>query len=66
MNATVATRNRSKSALETFAAELTDAAFPVALEHAMGANWLDLKLELWKVLDGAVKKWRPELCEEQG
>ena len=33
MNANLATVNRSDAALETFAAELTDAAFPVALQH---------------------------------
>jgi hypothetical protein len=66
MNATFATRDRTNSNLESFAAELTDAAFPVALQHAMGANWLDLKLELWKALDRAVNKWTPELCEDHG
>lgn len=64
MNANVATVDRSDAVLETFAAELTDAAFPVALQHGIGEHWLDLKLDLWRALDGAVKKWTPELCEE--
>jgi hypothetical protein len=64
MNANVTTLNRSDAAREAFAAELTDAAFPVALEHGLGDNWLEVKLNLWKALDRAVETWRPTLCEE--
>lgn len=63
MNANVATLNRKETALEEFAAELTDAAFPVALEHGVGNDWLDVKLDLWRALDRAVKKLTPDLCE---
>jgi len=63
MNANVATTSRSDAALETFAAELTEAAFPVALQHGAGTDWLDAKLELWRVLKRAVRQWTPELCE---
>ncbi len=35
--------------LEVFAAELTAAAYPVALRHGVGDKWLDLELELWRV-----------------
>ena len=45
------------SSLEVLAAELTAAAYPVALRHADGDNWLDLQLELWRVLTDAVEKW---------
>ena len=63
MNANIATATRSVAALEAFAAELADAAFPVALEHGAGTDWLDVKLEMWRALDRAVKKWTAQLCE---
>jgi hypothetical protein len=43
--------------LAALAAELTAAAYPVALRHAVGDKWLDLQLELWRVLSETVKKW---------
>ena len=43
--------------LEDFAAELTEAAFAVALRHGMGDRWLELKLELWKALKETVNRW---------
>jgi hypothetical protein len=55
--AAVADSNR---ALEIFAAELTAAAYPVALRHGVGDKWLDLELELWRVLSETVKKWERE------
>jgi hypothetical protein len=47
--------------LEVFAAELTAAAYPVALRHGTGDKWLDLELDLWRVLTETVKKWGREL-----
>ena len=44
----------------TFAAELTLVAYRVALRHGTGGTWLDLELELWRVLTGMVKKWERE------
>ena len=41
---------------EDFAAELTVAAYSVALRHGVGDKWLDLELELWRVLTETVKK----------
>jgi hypothetical protein len=46
--------------LEGFAAELTAAAYPVALRHGVGDKWLDLELELWRALTETVKKWKLE------
>ena len=46
--------------LENFGAELTEAAYPVMLRHGAVDNWLDLELELWKVLKETVKKWDQE------
>ena len=66
MNADFATMNRTDAALETFAAELTDAAFPVALQHGIAANWLELKLDLWRAINGAVRKSTRELCGAHG
>jgi hypothetical protein len=43
--------------VEALAAELTSAAYPVALRHAVGDKWLDLELELWRVFTETVKKW---------
>jgi hypothetical protein len=61
--------------LETFAAELTLAAYRVALRHGAGGAWLDLELELWRVLTEMVEKWererpraagRPEAAHDEG
>jgi hypothetical protein len=46
------------SDLEDFAAELTEAAFPVAPHHGVGVNWLDRKLELWKAMTRTVHAWQ--------
>ena len=43
--------------LEAFTAELTAAAYYVALRHRGGKAWLDLQLDLWQVLTETVKKW---------
>jgi hypothetical protein len=43
--------------LEDFVAELTAAAYPVALRHGAGNRWLDLQLELWHALRDAANKW---------
>lgn len=34
--------------LNTFAAELTDAAYPIALKYGVSGSSLDLELEIWK------------------
>ena len=46
--------------LENLGAQLTEAAYPVMLRHGAIDNWLDLQLELWKVLKETVKKWDEE------
>jgi hypothetical protein len=51
--------------LEAVAAELTAAAYSVALRHAVGDKWLDLQLELWRVLTETVKKWGGDSREPQ-
>jgi hypothetical protein len=51
-----ASENRDTQ-LEDFAAELTSAAYAVALRHGVEDKWLDLELELWEALKVTVKKW---------
>jgi hypothetical protein len=43
--------------LEDFTADLTRAAYAVALQHGGGGQWLDLELDLWRVLTDTVRKW---------
>jgi hypothetical protein len=47
--------------LETFAAELTLAAYRVALRNDRQGAWLDLELDLWRALADTVKTWGREL-----
>jgi hypothetical protein len=46
--------------LEALAAELTSAAYAVALRHGVEDKWLDLELDLWEALKETVKKWGQE------
>jgi hypothetical protein len=46
-----------ETAVQDFAAELTEAAYPVMLRHGLRDNWLDVELGLWRVLMGTVAKW---------
>jgi hypothetical protein len=43
--------------LESFAAELTLAAYRVALRARTQGTWLDLELNLWRTLAETVKTW---------
>jgi hypothetical protein len=49
--------------VENLAAELTEAAFPVALRHGVGREWLELKLDLWNVMTDTVKNWNLSLSK---
>ena len=49
--------------LEDFTAELTRAAYAVALRHGARDKWLDLQLELWKALKETVEKWEQESAQ---
>jgi hypothetical protein len=46
--------------LENFAAELTSAAYPLALRHGMSGSWIAVELGLWRALAETVKKWARE------
>lgn len=49
--------------VKSFAADLTDVAYRVALRHGLGDQWLKLQLDLWGALTEALEK-RPCLCQE--
>jgi hypothetical protein len=42
--------------LDRFAAELTDAAYPVALKYGVSGAYIDLELEIWKALTELVRR----------
>jgi hypothetical protein len=46
--------------LEAFAAELTIAAYRVALRTGTRGSWLDLQLDLWRALTDTVTRWEKE------
>ena len=46
MNANSGTASHGDTVRETFVAELTTAAYAVALRHGTGHSWLDLQLDL--------------------
>jgi hypothetical protein len=48
-----------RSSLDEFVAHLTEAAYPIALRHTSGERWLDLELDLWRVIAQAAVKWEP-------
>src|SRR5262249_37087278 len=60
MNGNWRTDGDGATPLGTFAAELTVAAYPVALEHGMADSWVDLEIDLWMVLAETAKGWGRE------
>jgi len=56
MNGSNGTGNRD-TVLEALAAELTEAAYAVALRHEGPGSWIDLELNLWRALGETVQKW---------
>jgi hypothetical protein len=52
--------------LESFAAELTIAAYRVALRTKTRGTWLDLELDLWRALADTVETWGTQLprCQQ--
>jgi hypothetical protein len=57
MNGDFKTPVNRDALLETFAAELTCAAYRVALRTGTRGTWLDLQLDLWKALAETVRSW---------
>lgn len=56
MNANDCMAGDPKACLESFAAELAAAAYPVALRHGSAGSWLELELDLWRALAETLKK----------
>jgi hypothetical protein len=61
MNNRHATQSDQDVLLDTFAAELTVAAYPIALKYGVLGSSLDLELEIWKTLTELVRKRGHEL-----
>ena len=57
MNAKWTTGRDLETAVEDFAAELAEVAYPLVLRNTPVENWLDLRLELWRVLKEVVGAW---------
>jgi hypothetical protein len=49
--------------IETVAARLTEAVYPVALRYATVDSWVDLELELWKVLTETLQRMGSDCFE---
>ena len=43
--------------LVNLAAQVTNAAYRVALQYGVAGSWVDLELDLWKVLAERVQEW---------
>jgi hypothetical protein len=50
--------------VDNFTAQLTEAAYLVALRHGGEGSWIDLKLDLWEVLADAIHKGRREFKDQ--
>jgi len=61
MNNEHTTQSDQDDLLDTFAAELTEAAYPIALKYGVLGSSLDLELEIWKTLTDLVRKRGHEL-----
>jgi hypothetical protein len=61
MNRDFKTRVDRDVPLESLAAELTLAAYRVALQTRTGGTWLDLELDLWRAMADTTKTWEREL-----
>ncbi len=57
MNEDVKTAIDRDGLLESLVADLTVAAYCVALRSRTRGSWLDLELELWRALAETVKTW---------
>ena len=52
--------------LEGLAAELTSAAYFVALRHKRPNSWIDLELDLWRTMSNAVQRWKQGIAPRRG
>ena len=61
MNRDFQTAVNRDALLETLAAELTLAAYRVALRTRAEGTWLDLELDLWRALADTAKTWEDRI-----
>jgi hypothetical protein len=61
MNRDVKTRIDRDAPLESLTADLTLAAYHVALQTRTGSTRLDLQLDLWRALADTVETWETKL-----
>jgi hypothetical protein len=64
MNRDVETPVNRDAPIETLAAELTLAAYRVALRTRTKDTWLDLELDLWRALADTAKTWGEGIASE--
>jgi hypothetical protein len=57
MNRNIQTTVNRDALMETLAAELTLAAYRVALRTRTEGTWLDLELDLWRALADTARTW---------
>jgi hypothetical protein len=65
MKVTARTATNMDTLLGTLVAELTNAAYAVALRHGTRHSWLDLQLDLWKALSETVRNWGQRCSAEE-
>ena len=65
MNGDFKTPVNRDALLETLAAELTLAAYRVALRTRTAGTWLDLELDLWRTLADTARTWGAEIASVQ-
>jgi hypothetical protein len=51
---------RINTSLDDLTAELTEAAYNVALQHEKPDSWIDLEMDLWHAMSAAVQRWVPQ------
>jgi hypothetical protein len=57
----------SNRRLENLAALLTEAVYPVALQHDNGASWVDLELAVWSAITETLNRQAAaQLCVAKG
>jgi hypothetical protein len=56
MNSKGSTIRNRNAYVEDLAAELTNAAYPVALQHGVVGSSIDLELDLWKALHDELRR----------
>jgi hypothetical protein len=60
MNSTSMKEHAWRPNLDSLVAQLTEAAYPVALRHGDRGSWVDLELDLWRALGQAMRQWEQE------